>query len=145
MLSELGLALALRSECNNYAQRTGIQASFSSEGIPEDLPDDISICLYRLTQEALQNAWKHAETSRVDVTVSATPDVIVLKVEDFGKGFDPDTKAGGGLGLVSMQERARLVGGGVSIKSKPGAGTLIEVRIPLERNPHGTPPSTARG
>jgi len=134
-LRELGVEVALRSECDQYAQRTGTVINFSAENIPEAVPEDTGLCLYRVTQESLQNIWKHAESNTANVTLKATPDAIELIVEDFGRGFDLDAVRGkGGLGLISMQERVRLVGGSFMIKTQSGSSsTRIEARIPLRR------------
>ncbi|HXY08277.1 MAG TPA: chemotaxis protein CheB [Terriglobales bacterium] len=146
VLHELGLVVALRSESDAYAHRTGIKVDFSAAGVPEDIPEDISLCLYRVVQESLQNIWKHAESNRVNVQVSATQADIKLTVEDFGKGFDVESAKGKrGLGLVSMQERVRLIGGSFSLKTKVGDGTLVEVHIPLGRGNNGASTSSAGG
>jgi signal transduction histidine kinase len=135
VLHELGLEVALRSEGDAYGQRTGTKVNFLSGNIPETIPENIALCLYRVAQESLQNIWKHAESNRVDVMLRATKEQIELIVEDFGKGFDVEaTKGRGGLGLISMQERVRLVGGSLSINSKAGDGARVEVRIPLRRD-----------
>jgi len=132
VLHELGLEVALRAECDAYARRTGTAVEFSAENVSELLHEDISLCLYRVAQESLHNIWKHAESNRLSVMLRASNEEIELIVEDFGKGFDIEaTKGKGGLGLVSMQERVRLVGGSFEITSKAGNGTRVQVRIPL--------------
>ena len=132
VLHELGLEIALRAECDAYSRRTGMAVEFSAENVPEFLPEDISLCLYRVAQESLHNIWKHAEANRLRVALRASKEEIELMVEDFGKGFDIEaTKGQGGLGLISMQERVRLVGGTFAITSKAGDGTRAQVRIPL--------------
>ena len=134
VLSELGLAIALRDECDAYARRTGTSVTFSAEAVPDGLPDDVTLCLFRVTQEALQNIQKHAESNRVTVSLKGTEEEIELRVEDFGKGFDVEaTRGKGGLGLISMQERVRLVRGSFLLKTKVGDGTIVEVRVPLRR------------
>ena len=132
VLRELGLEVALRAECDAYAQRTGTTVKFSGENISETLPEDIGLCVYRVAQESLHNVWRHAESNRVVVTLRATKGEIELIVEDFGKGFDLEsTKGKGGLGLISMQERVRLAGGSLAITTKAGDGTRVHIRIPL--------------
>ena len=132
VLHELGLEIALRADCDAYSRRTGTAAEFSAENVPNFLPEDISLCLYRVAQESLHNIWKHAETNRLGVMLRASTEEIELIVEDFGKGFDIEaTKGQSGLGLISMQERVRLVGGTFAVTSKAGDGTRVEVRIPL--------------
>jgi PAS domain S-box-containing protein len=132
VLHELGLAVALRAECDAYSRRTGTAVAFSAENVPELLREDIGLCLYRVTQESLHNIWKHAESNRLKVMLRASNEEIELIVEDFGKGFDIEsTKGKGGLGLISMQERVRLVGGSFAITTRAGDGTRVQVRIPL--------------
>ena len=132
VLHELGLEVALRAECDAYSRRTGTAVAFSAENVPELLREDISLCLYRVAQESLHNIWKHAEANRLGVMVRASNEEIELIVEDFGKGFDIEsTKGKGGLGLISMQERVRLVGGSFAITTRAGDGTRVQVRIPL--------------
>ncbi len=143
-LREMGLAAALRAECKSYASQNGTVVNFSAENIPKDLPEEIGLCLYRVTQEALQNIWKHAESKKVDVTVKASDQAIDLKVEDFGKGFDVESaKPREGLGLISMQERVRLVGGSLVFKSKAAHGTVVEALIPLKKDSDESPASSA--
>ena len=132
VLHELGLEVAVRAECDAYSRRTGTAVTFSAEKVPELLREDIGLCLYRVTQESLHNIWKHAESNRVEVRLGASNEEIELVVEDFGKGFDIEsTKGKGGLGLISMQERVRLVGGSFAIMTRAGDGTRVQVRIPL--------------
>jgi signal transduction histidine kinase len=132
VLHELGLAVALQSECDAYSRRTGTAVTFSAENVPELLREDIGLCLYRVTQESLHNIWKHAESNRLEVMLRASNEEIELIVEDFGKGFDIEsTKGKDGLGLISMQERVRLVGGSFAITTRAGDGTRVQVRIPL--------------
>jgi PAS domain S-box-containing protein len=132
VLHVLGLEISLRAECDAYARRTGTSVAFSAENVPEFLCEDISLCLYRVAQESLHNIWKHAESNRLAVKLRASNEEIELIVEDFGKGFDIEsTKGKGGLGLISMQERVRLVGGSFAITSKAEDGTRVQVRVPL--------------
>ncbi len=135
VLQELGLEIAIESECTMYSQQEGIPVRFSSESVPEQIPGDVPLCLYRVLQESLQNIRKHALAKKVEVKLVRAANEILLVVEDSGTGFDPkDARHNGGLGLVSMGERVRLVGGNLSVSSKPGEGTRIEVRCPLEGN-----------
>ena len=143
-LRELGLAAALRSECRAYAKQTGKAVNFSAENVPKNAPEETGLCLYRVTQEALQNILKHAESEKMDVRLKGSDEAIELTVEDFGKGFDQESAMkSGGLGLVSMQERVRLVGGNLVIKAKPGDGTVIEARVPLRKGSDGPSTSSA--
>ena len=89
--------------------------------------------LYRITQESLQNVAKHAKAKHLSVTLGVRDGNLVLSLEDDGIGFAPQAVKGkGGLGLVSIGERARIIGASLSIESKPGDGTRISVRVPLQ-------------
>lgn len=133
ILDDLGLSAALKNECLVYSQKNGIPVKFRSERVQKDLPVDIALCLYRVTQECLRNIGHHAKAKEVHVTLNGGRD-ISLKIQDIGDGFDlKKVKTKGGLGLISMDERVRLVGGTFSIQSEIGKGTIVEVRIPLPR------------
>jgi signal transduction histidine kinase len=117
-----------------FDRREGMPATFSSRGLPEHVPDDAATAIYRITQEALRNVSKHAGRTHVKVTLQSTDHTLELKVMDFGMGFDADTLDGqGGLGMVSMQERARIAGGTFAVESELGSGTAITVKLPLEQ------------
>ena len=132
ILDDLGLVDALRSECSSFSQREGIAVRCTLEPAPANLPTDIALCLYRIAQEGLRNIAKHADVKEATISLASTEEGILLSVEDEGFGFDPAQFHGKpGLGLVSMEERARLIGGDFSLRSKPGKGTLIEVWAPL--------------
>lgn len=132
ILDDLGLYDAVRSECAKFLLREGIRVDFRSESLPSQVPKDIALCIYRIMQEGLRNIAKHAEASSVRLLLGMDNGAIHLSLEDQGKGFDPSTeKARSGLGLVSMQERVRLVNGEFKVTSQPGSGTQIEAIIPL--------------
>jgi PAS domain S-box-containing protein len=134
ILDDLGLAAALKNECFAFTREYGSEVTFHSEGRYEAIPSNVALCLYRIAQESLTNIRKHSQADRVDVHLVGAPEEIVLSIEDFGKGFDPNQVRGrGGLGLVSMEERIRLVNGELAIRSKPGDGTTVQVRVPLEK------------
>jgi signal transduction histidine kinase len=100
--------------------------------MPATVPQEISICLFRVMQEGLQNALKHSGVRFFEVRLHRSPAEIHLTVRDSGVGFDPElAKDTQGLGLISMQERVRLVKGTISITSGLGSGTEIDVRVPL--------------
>jgi signal transduction histidine kinase len=104
---------------------------FSHAGIPRSLPKDISLCLFRVLQEALQNAVKHSGERHFKVELLGTSSELQLTVIDLGVGFDQQVAVDRcGIGLVSMRERLHLVGDEFSVKSKPGAGTAIRARVP---------------
>ena len=132
-LGMLGLVAALESFGAVVSKQKGVRVEFVHEGVPRTLPPDVRLCLYRVVQEALQNACKHSRAQQVRIELTGTPDALELRVSDAGVGFDPDAGAlHAGLGLVSMRERVRLVNGRISIYSAPGQGTHVEVRVPLD-------------
>jgi PAS domain S-box-containing protein len=132
ILDELGLEAALREECVGFSTQLGVPAQFESEGVPTTLPEDISLCVYRVAQESLRNIAKHANATNIRVALFGGKAGLTLRIEDTGDGFDlNEVKGKGGLGLISMEERVRLVGGKLTIQSKPGDGTKVEVFVPL--------------
>jgi signal transduction histidine kinase len=109
-----------------------MEVLFEEEGLPKNLPVEIASCLYRVAQEALYNALRYSQASQVRVRVSGSPEGIHLRIADTGVGFDAETaRSRPGLGIVSMQERVRLVQGEFFIRSRPGKGTEVRVFIPL--------------
>jgi PAS domain S-box-containing protein len=131
-LEYLGLAPAIRSYCREFCQQYDVNVQFSDENVPNVLPRDVSLSLFRVAQEALQNALKHSGTRQFAVSLRSSENVIQLEVSDDGAGFDVEgAKLDRGLGLVSMQERAHLVHGTFTIESADGDGTRILVRVPL--------------
>jgi PAS domain S-box-containing protein len=136
ILDDLGLAVALKNECHAFTREHGIEVTFHSKGGDDPIPSNVALCLYRVVQESLTNIRKHAEADKARVTLAGSPgEIIVLSIEDFGKGFHPeDVRGRGGLGLVSMEERVRLVGGTLTIQSKPGDGARVLVRVPLKKS-----------
>ncbi len=131
ILDDLGLVPALRSYCEQFKSRERVAVTFTHAGLPERLQPEHALCLYRVTQEALRNVAKHAQTRRAAVVLSGDNGAVVLTVRDWGAGFDPDGAHRNGLGIVGMGERVRLAGGSFEVRSRPGHGTEIEVRIPF--------------
>ena len=135
ILEDLGLAAALKSECLAFSEQYGMAAEFESFAVPQSIPRDVALCLYRIAQESLRNAGKHAGGSNVHVTLGATDGELTLVIADRGVGFDREMiKNKRRLGLVSMDERVRLVGGTLAVISRPGEGTQIVARVPLHHN-----------
>ena len=131
-LEHLGLTAAIESLCSGSFKQGGLQIKFSHRRVPHDVPADIALCLYRVVQEALHNVAKHSGSAEAHVRLAGTDSSVGLTVVDKGSGFDPETaERKGGLGLVSMRERVRLVSGALTIKSEPGRGTEIFVKVPL--------------
>lgn len=132
ILEDLGLADALRTECEAFARREKIAVDFQCHDLPSTLPKDAGICCYRIAQESLRNIVKHSGTSRALVNLASDDELLYLEVRDFGRGFEPEkTQSRPGIGLASMEERVRLVGGQLMVLSRPGRGTTVSVRIPL--------------
>lgn len=132
ILDDLGLVDAVEAECTSFTQREGVLVTYEPENVPETVPKDLGLCLYRITQEALRNIAKHAKTHEAHVSLVGRDGVIILTIQDPGVGFTPIKVRGKrGLGLDSMEERARLVQAELSVRSQPGEGTVIEVRAPL--------------
>lgn len=131
-LDILGLSSSAASLCREFSARQGVEILFQSENIRRDLPREISVCLFRALQEALQNAIKHSGTRRFEVSLHGESTHIELVVRDSGTGFDPKTAmTGTGLGLMSIGERLKLVDGELVIDSQPHRGTEIKARVPI--------------
>jgi PAS domain S-box-containing protein len=137
-LQHLGLVAAARSLCREVSQASNIQIDFSHSDVSSPIPEDVSICLYRVLQESLGNMVKHSGTQEAQVTLTGRPDEIHLDVCDSGVGFDPqEQRETFGLGLISMRERLNLVGGELLVESQPSGGTQIKACVPL--NPSASP------
>jgi signal transduction histidine kinase len=135
VLDTHGLASALNSFVREWSLNHGIDAEFHATSPNRRLPPEIETNLYRIIQEALNNILKHANASKVSITMNYLPDEAILVIEDNGAGFDTEadrihTTEGSGFGLIGMRERAVLVGGRLEIESVPGGGTAILVRVP---------------
>ncbi len=131
-LEYLGLVAAAKSFCQELSEQQKVEIDFSHTAIPRSVPQEISLCLFRVLQETLQNAVKHSGVRHFKVELHGTEGEIQLTVSDLGVGFDPqDAIHRRGLGLISMRERIHLVSGEISIKSQPGCGTTIHARVPL--------------
>jgi PAS domain S-box-containing protein len=135
ILYDLGLVDALRSECLSLGERDGITVEYHAQDVPTDLPRDVALCVYRVAQEALRNVARHARCSRASVRLVAEERELVLRVRDRGVGFEVATRGKTGVGLESMRERARLIHARLTVRSRPGEGTRISVRVPLYRSP----------
>jgi PAS domain S-box-containing protein len=134
-LEYLGMAPAMRSLCHELSRQQRVEIVFSHDDIPSTVPKDIALCLFRVLQEALQNAVKHSGVRRFDVELRYASDAINLSVRDSGSGFDrDDALKARGLGLISMTERMKLVGGRISIDSEPQRGTAIRASVPLGKS-----------
>lgn len=131
-LDYLGLASACQGFCRELSARQNVEIEFQSENAPKILSKEISICVFRVLQQALQNAVKYSGVRNFHVVVKGTSEEVELSVTDSGSGFDPvEAINKQGLGLTSMKERLKLVDGQLSIESKQGQGTTIRARVPL--------------
>ena len=131
-LEYLGLVAAATSFCKELSEQQKVEIDFSHTAIPRSVPKEISLCLFRVLQETLQNAVKHSGVRHFKVELRGTEREIQLTVSDLGVGFDPqDAIHRRGLGLISMRERMQLVSGEFSIESHPGSGTTIHARVPF--------------
>ena len=132
-LSGLTVAQTLEHVVRGHQRRTGLAANIVRRDLPAQAPLATKIALYRIVQEALNNAWRHAEGAVPTVTVTGFDDRIVIEVADSGPGFDPAVAQGSEthLGLVSMRERAESLGGQFKIDSSPGRGTRAIATLPL--------------
>jgi PAS domain S-box-containing protein len=134
ILEDLGLAKALQSLCDDFSQQHGIPVAFRVHGDPSfPFPIKTASCVYRVAQEALNNVARHARAKYVSVLLSGQRN-IGLSIRDNGIGFDPiAVQGGGGLGLISMEERARMAGGSLRVESRPGHGVRVRLTIPRLR------------
>jgi PAS domain S-box-containing protein len=138
-LEYLGIAAVLRCFCKEFGERKNVEIIFTTEDLPSPVPPDISLCLFRVLQEALYNGVKHSGAQRLEVQMWKTPNEIHLTVSDSGAGFELEAaKNGRGLGLVSMKERLQLVKGTLSIDSQPLKGTTIHACVPLNSGSKST-------
>lgn len=130
-LEHLGLVVALRSLCVEFAEHEGIETLFNDRLVPDDIDENVALCIYRVAQESLQNVARHATAQHVWVNLRGVDrEELVLTVADDGVGFEPSmgTEANG-MGLVSMAERVRLLGGTLSVSSAPRMGARLELRV----------------
>ena len=131
-IQHVGLVSALNSYCDDISRDEGIKVNFRTDGKIVPLPAEVSLCAYRITQESLRNVVKYSGAKFADVMLSFADDTLFLDVIDYGIGFDTQrARNGDGLGLISMEERARQLDGSVQITSSSGNGTKIAVRLPI--------------
>jgi signal transduction histidine kinase len=131
-LDYLSPVVAMRSLCREIGQQTKVEIEFKNQDLPSPLPPEISLCFFRVLQEALRNSVKHSGSRRIEVGLYGTPDEVHLAVIDCGVGFDREAAKGSrGLGLVSMEERVKILNGTLSIESQPNRGTTVRASVPL--------------
>jgi signal transduction histidine kinase len=130
-LDHLGIVAALRGLCNEISAQSRIEIDFQFRQVPV-LDSDVSLSIFRVAQESLHNITKHAQARKVQVELLGTGNSVLLRVSDDGIGFNPNApEHKAGLGMISMRERIRSVGGDISFSSTPSMGTLVETRIPV--------------
>jgi signal transduction histidine kinase len=130
-LHTLGLVESVRVLCHDVSQQRDLTITFSEADIPEVVDPNVSLCLYRITQEALHNVAKHSLSPDASVRLERNGDEFFLIVADSGIGFDPLDADHAGLGLASMRERVAILKGQLTIEAAPGGGTRISVRVPV--------------
>ena len=130
ILEDLGLVASLRALTNDVNRNEEVVATFSQKDVPEGVPVETAIVLYRVAQEALGNVVEHAGESEVKVQLHGFPGTVQLEVSDTGRGFNL-SDGHSGLGLMAMAERARIAGGSLQITSSPGQGTRVLIQVPL--------------
>ena len=139
-LDQLGLEDALRYLADRQAIQTGVQVNCENGDLKERLPKAVELALFRIAQEAISNAARHAKASQISLRIERQGDLVMLRINDDGEGFDPATARQsalkkGSLGLISMEERAQLAGGRLQLRSVKGLGTVITATIPLATIP----------
>jgi PAS domain S-box-containing protein len=130
----LGLAAAVKGLCREFSEQSGLKVRFAHHGVPDGLSIEVSTCIFRIVQESLRNVIKHGGTAEATVELSGDNGRLELLVVDTGAGFDPDiARREPGLGLISMRERLRSIGGTLQIESAPAVGTRIRVSTPVDQ------------
>ena len=134
-LEMLGLVAAIHGLCRDTVRHYGVKVDFESRDVPRDIGSDVALCLYRIVQEALQNIVKHSGAGRASLRLAWADGVLDLHIADPGRGFVTGAREPAGIGVVSMRERANIVGGQMVIHSAPGRGTRIGVRVRVDDRP----------
>jgi signal transduction histidine kinase len=133
-LEFLGLAVAVKGLSREWAEQYQVQARCECSGVPDDLAPDVSLCLFRVMQEALHNVAKHSHATRINIQLDGTSGCLRLTIADNGVGFvQKKARTRPGLGLISMRERLHLIGGRFVITAKPGFGTRIEAIVSMNK------------
>jgi len=129
MLDDLGLAAALEWQGREVSRRSQVEVAVDSDSVPEDLPDEYAIAIYRLVQEALNNAVRHSGAKNAKVRVRSTPKSIAIEISDDGSGFDPARTRG--MGILGMEERVKRLGGTLRVESEAENGATVTAELPL--------------
>lgn len=129
-LRSLGLAEAVRQECDAFARRGGVDVEVEENIASDEVSEEVSVAAFRILQESLHNVEKHARASAVKVRVVVEHGELVVSIADRGQGFDTENGSDAGLGLITMRERAASIAGELSVTSSPGGGTTVCLRVP---------------
>ena len=135
MLDDLGLAAALEWLGREVSRSSEVEVAVESDELPDDLPDDYKVCIYRMAQEALNNAVRHSGARNAKIMVAQSAGSIVVRITDTGRGFDPARTRG--LGLLGMEERVKRLGGTLKVESQPGKGAAVIAELPVPPGPGG--------
>ncbi|HWJ27945.1 MAG TPA: PAS domain S-box protein [Flavisolibacter sp.] len=137
LLDDLGLVAALEWHLEEFEKRSGIRTELRADEYDWPLSNDIKIGLFRIFQESLTNIARHAGATHIAIEIKIANQVLVMRIEDNGKGFDrEEIRKKKTLGLVGIEERSAMIGGQCIITSKIGEGTVVEIKIPLTKNVH---------
>jgi signal transduction histidine kinase len=140
ILEDLGLVEAIKAECEHFSQTCSVRLEANAREIPERLPRNVALCLFRIAQEALRNIARHAKASGAEVDLRRLDGGLQLTVTDNGAGFEPEQHhTTTSLGHASMRQRVALLGGKVDIDSSPSRGTTIRAWVPVKEQ--GSEPS----
>jgi signal transduction histidine kinase len=135
ILVDLGLAEALRAECDHFSDFSAIAVTCDVDALPNQLSQDVALCLFRIAQESLRNIARHAQATEAHLSVRPIEGGLELIVRDNGHGFDPGQTIGkASLGHASMRQRIRHLGGDLTIESALGSGTLVRAWVPLKED-----------
>ncbi|MFC0559276.1 sensor histidine kinase [Halalkalibacter alkalisediminis] len=130
-LDDLGLIPTLAKYLRTFQEHNEVAVDFQHFGKDQRLPQQFEVALFRLVQEAVQNAYKHAEPTEIQVKIEIKPTKVIMIIKDDGKGFEPSTKKEGSFGLIGMKERVNMLKGELNIQSKLNRGTIVAIGIPL--------------
>ena len=126
----LGLAGAIGSLQREFSA-SGMTVAFKHDNVPAVVPPDLALCVYRVVQEGITNAMKHSASHYVSVLLSGSQQELIVTIADDGVGFDENAVASKGIGLVSIRERLEVLGGTLTVRSRPGRGTWLKVSVPV--------------
>ena len=139
----LGLLQTLQTLCRDLSAEDGIRIRWHTRGVPQNIGEELGLCVFRVAQEALRNAIKHSGATVIDVSLMATPSTLTLRISDNGAGFDPLTSPMAGIGLQTMRERVDLVGGVLAVEALRPHGTTVRVDLPLRSEPASSADETS--